>query len=890
MGLAGKGQILPKGFNVVLVTTGVSSPTAMAFAPDGRLFIAQQAGALRVIKNGKLLSQPFIKLSVNSRGERGLLGVAFDPAFNTNKYIYLYYTDSSGANNRISRFTAHGDIVVPGSEVVLLNLSPLSSAGNHNGGNMVFGKDGKLYVGTGDNANPSNSQNLDTYLGKILRINPDGSVPAGNPFTTGSEERRRIWAYGLRNPFSLAVQPVTGKLFVNDVGENMWEEINDCTTGGHNYGWPLAEGIDSTSTFTNPIYVYGHGEGSGLGCSISGGTFFNPSRTNYPSSYIGKYFFLDYCGRWIDMLSLKNTTVTRSPFVSSVRRYPVDMATGPDGNLYFLSRVVGDVYKITYTTSNAPVIEEQPVSISVSKGNPASFSVKATGADTLKYQWRKNGVNISGATSATFKISSAGYTDTGKYSVIVKNSAGSDTSNNATLKVTAPNKVPSATITTPVTGATYIAGKEISFSGRGTDPEDGTLPASSYNWFVLFHHNTHTHPGPFTPSGVTNGSFTIPDMGETSANVFYRLYLVVTDSKGAKDTTYTDILPRKSTITINTQPANLRITLDGQPFTAPLTVTSVEGMIRTIGVITPQGNYSFSSWNNTKDTNQTFATPENDITYTANFSQPTKDTLIPVADAFVRDGAEADNNYGTDTLLYSKKSPSSSYKREIYVKFDISSFSSNITSSALRVYGALNSTENSSALIELHNVPNSAWSESAITWNNRPIEDTSILGTKTITGTTYKMYNFDITQHIKNLRKAGVNFATLKLINADITLSLAEFNSREAKKYKPKLVVAYSSIDAQPKNLIVSKEKIDKEVNFKIYPNPAVNSFRVIFENYSELSTLELSDLNGRIIKNIAITNNKIQQVYAGNLKNGVYIVTVRDGKKSMSKKLIIEK
>jgi glucose/arabinose dehydrogenase len=178
-------QTFPAGFSRVQVASGISNPTVMAFAPDGRIFVAQQNGTLRVIKNGALLPTPFLQLSVNSSGERGLIGIALHPNFATNQYIYLYYTLPDGSRNRISRFTGNGDVVLPGSEVVILNLDPLSSATNHNGGAMHF-KNGLLYVAIGENANSAHAQNLDTYHGKILRINPDGSIPAGNPYTSGS--------------------------------------------------------------------------------------------------------------------------------------------------------------------------------------------------------------------------------------------------------------------------------------------------------------------------------------------------------------------------------------------------------------------------------------------------------------------------------------------------------------------------------------------------------------------------------------------------------------------------------------------------------------------------------------------------------------------------------
>src|SRR5438067_9132418 len=244
---------LPPGFVEAQVGGNLSgSPTAMAFAPDGRLFVCQQGGQLRVIKNGSLLSTPFVSLTVDSSGERGLLGIAFDPNFATNHYLYVYYTvATSPIHNRVSRFTAAGDIAAPDSHVVILELNNLSSATNHNGGAIHFGPDGKLYIAVGENANGANSQTLANLLGKVLRINSDGTIPTNNPFFNTAGARKEIWALGLRNPFTFAFQPGTGRLFINDVGQSTWEEINDGVAGS-NYGWPTTEGPTSDPNFRSP--------------------------------------------------------------------------------------------------------------------------------------------------------------------------------------------------------------------------------------------------------------------------------------------------------------------------------------------------------------------------------------------------------------------------------------------------------------------------------------------------------------------------------------------------------------------------------------------------------------------------------------------------------------
>jgi glucose/arabinose dehydrogenase len=180
----------------------------MEFAPDGRLLVCQQGGSLRVIKNGALLATPFLTVTTDSSGERGLLGVAFDPGFAVNQWVYIYYTvPGSPAHNRVSRFTANGDVASPG-ETVILELNNLSSANNHNGGAIHFGLDGKLYVAVGENANGANAQTLANLLGKILRINGDGSIPTNNPFyNVATGVNRAIWALGLRNPYTSPFSP-----------------------------------------------------------------------------------------------------------------------------------------------------------------------------------------------------------------------------------------------------------------------------------------------------------------------------------------------------------------------------------------------------------------------------------------------------------------------------------------------------------------------------------------------------------------------------------------------------------------------------------------------------------------------------------------------------------
>jgi len=620
---------VPSGFSQSQIGGSLDSPTAFAIAQDGRIFVCEQEGRLRVIKNGQLLATPFLSVAVSSVGERGLLGVAFDPAFASNHFVYVYYTAvTPSIHNRLSRFTANGDVAASGSERILLEIDDLTSATNHNGGAIRFGEDGKLYVGVGENATSSNAQTKSNLLGKLLRLNSDGTIPTDNPFSsTASGKNRAIWAIGLRNPFTFAVQPGTGRIFINDVGQDTFEEVDEGREGA-NYGWPATEGPTSNPAYDSPIYSYAHAGSSD--CAITGAAFYNPVTPQFPSSYTGDFFFADYCGGWIKRLDAAGSYATASGFATGIAS-PVDLAVSDDGGLYYLARGsgtnAGGVYRIEYTLNKAPSITVQPADLSVTVGAPAAFSVSASGTPPLSYQWQRNGANISGATSASYTIASAQLADNAAaFRCRVTNAYGNVTSNSATLSVTA-NLAPVAAIASPGNGATYAGGQTIYYSGTGTDPEDGTLPASAFEWEIVFHHDTHTHPFIAPTTGAKSGAFVIPTTGETSDNVWYRIHLTVTDSNGLTNEVYRDVLPRKSTMTFATVPSGLTILLDGQPLATPATVIGVEGIERTLGVATPQNkggvDYFFASWSDGGAQTHDISTPVSDTTYTATLAAST---------------------------------------------------------------------------------------------------------------------------------------------------------------------------------------------------------------------------------------------------------------------------
>lgn len=282
-----------------VINASLQRPTDLQADGSGRLFVIEKRGFIRIIENGQLSPDPLLNLTdrVNEDGnEMGLLGFAFHPNFSQNGYFFVNYTGQNG-DTFISRFQANGNIAPVSSELNLLRIK--QPFPNHNGGSMAFGPDGYLYAGLGDGGAAGdpfgNGQSLDTLLGKILRLDVDSAepyaIPPDNPF--GNE----IWAYGLRNPWRISFDKQTGDLYIADVGQGDWEEINHIpagSQGGLNFGWDYYEGNHdydpngAAGDFVAPVAEYSHAEG---GCAVTGGYVYRGSMPEWN----GIYLYGDYC-------------------------------------------------------------------------------------------------------------------------------------------------------------------------------------------------------------------------------------------------------------------------------------------------------------------------------------------------------------------------------------------------------------------------------------------------------------------------------------------------------------------------------------------------------------------------------------------------------------------
>jgi glucose/arabinose dehydrogenase len=381
------------------IASDFSIPVAIAHTGDERLFIVEKNGFIRIMDTiGQVMNEPFLDIDakVNSQAsERGLLGLAFHPMYSDNGYFFLNYTNNAGTTTiaRFSRDTLDANKADPNSELILFTIpQPFS---NHNGGDVVFGPDGYLYIGTGDGGNggdPGNrAQNLEEQLGKMLRIDVDSeipyAIPPDNPFSGVDTVVQEIWAYGLRNPWRYSFDRSTGDLWIADVGQDAWEEINfqaASGTGGENYGWRCKEGFANFNTgncppfetLTDPVYVYAHTSANCSG-SVTGGFVYRGSKHPY---FFGKYIFTDFCTGVFRSVMRDTSGAVESEDLANLQNQEFT-AIGEDasGELY-VAGASGRIYTIQSLVSGIHNVKPELISI---WPNPASGSFTIDAVDEV---------------------------------------------------------------------------------------------------------------------------------------------------------------------------------------------------------------------------------------------------------------------------------------------------------------------------------------------------------------------------------------------------------------------------------------------------------------------------------------------------------------------------
>ncbi len=629
----------PPGFTTELLLSGLGVPTSVGFLLDGRILILEQGGGILIADPDSIPvpTSPYLTLgNINRSGEKGLFDIALDPNFASNGYFYLYYTAANPAKPRISRFTHQENAggltstADPASEVVLWQDTDTYLSTIHYGGGLDFGPDGKLYLTTGDKANPGLAQDLTRSGGKVIRINPDGTIPPDNPFVDGPGGLDDgVFAFGLRNPFRAHWDFPTGKLFIGEVGGNnnalSWEDVHTLTTGdaGKNFGWPYCEGACDNPDFQStcdcnlhddPLFAYPH---AGSGAAIVGGPVYRGSQ--FPSTpYQGAYFYGDYVRGWIRYLTLdpSGSTVT-GDFEFELGGGPVIFIDeSPDGSLY-LTDWFGRLRRIRYNSGNqAPAIltadatpDEGTAPLSVT----FSATVSDPEGDAVSYRWLfGDGDADSGAVAGGVVPPVVhDYLANGAYSaqLLVFDPTHTTASAPIPIRVGVP---PLVNITAPGDGALFQAGENVAFSASASDP-DGSLTSGDYRWTVLFLHNEHYHPALEGYVGDT-GSFPIPASGhDFSGNTGYLLIVEVTDADGLVTADSVAIAPDKVNVTFDTVPSGLAVAVDDLPRTTPYALDTVKGFQHTVSApLTACSNdvgQNFLSWSDAQPATHTYTVP-----------------------------------------------------------------------------------------------------------------------------------------------------------------------------------------------------------------------------------------------------------------------------------------
>lgn len=586
-------QTVPVGFAKSQLAHGLTNPTAFVFVPDGDIYIAEQSGIILIYRNRTILSTPLGTLNAYNHGETGLLGIALDPSYTSNGYLYASYTVSVTANGatkpftQLSRFTVINGAINLASEKVLLRGNQVQNL-HHAGNDLQVGPDGKLWWSVGDNV-PSikNAQSLTNIYGKILRLNLDGTAPADNPFPNVSRALPGIYAYGLRNPFRFTFLP-DGRAMTSDTGSNYWEEL-DTVAPGADYGWPLYEGQCFGCGYADPTYAYGHLPTDGAISAIAA-----YSGSEFGQRYAHTVFIGDYQRSDIEAITFDpsyRTEISHTEFDTAAGTID-DLQQGPDGSLYYLSIFEGTFTQISASRPSVPVAR----ATSTPNAGTAPLDVQLSSAGSsdsnslpLSYTWDFG----DGSPKASGANPVHRYAVNGAYTATLTVSNGSQSAS-ATTPVTVGASAPMAAI---AARTTYSGGDTLSFSGTATDPTDGTLPASAYTWQVDYITNAVTQPfynseaaQPFygPTSGSTSGSVVLPRTYSPDTASRYRITLTVVDSLGIRTTVTRDVQAKRTSWSVSASAQGASYIIDGVLHTGPITIQDRVGTTHVLSGIPAQ--------------------------------------------------------------------------------------------------------------------------------------------------------------------------------------------------------------------------------------------------------------------------------------------------------------